>query len=546
MITKKLKIIFWLFAIIAGALQVWAFKHTMNHDAINYLDIADFCSKGNLGVLINSFLSPLYAALVALFLYIFRPDYYWEFPVVHLADFVIYILTLCCFEFFLRQLIKFYKQNLSKRPGLEMSQTTETAFISIGYILFIWSSLKLITVHIGGPDMLVAAFMYLITGIVLWILNGRANRIAYALFGISLGFGYLAKAIMFPLSFVFIAVICLSKQSARQKLSGLAVSMIAYAFIAAPYVVLLSKHVGRPTFGESWNHTYAVYVLELPWYWHGEPQGSGIPVNPIKKIHNNPIVLDYSLRPVGTSARSYEPSFWSEGQIIKFDLKKQIKRWGGSALFLYNIIFNHYIVIILAAITAFLIFKNYKVYLLQWVLFITPVAGFILYASCNVSERFFGSFFTIVWLVLLSPFLFIPDEKEKLVSKCLLYSIAIIMCIKITFLVLNNLREGPAGGAKQIEIAKGLMNEGVKPGDKIGAIKSSSNLDWIRMTKTTMVAELFDVKTFWGLPDKEKAGVLESFMRSGVKAVVIESPPFYAIGRQWKRIGNTDHYLLVN
>src|ERR1017187_4798089 len=48
-------------------------RHTMDSDGIAYVDIALACMKGNWHALINRYWSPGYPALLALWLFVFRP-----------------------------------------------------------------------------------------------------------------------------------------------------------------------------------------------------------------------------------------------------------------------------------------------------------------------------------------------------------------------------------------------------------------------------------------------------------------------------------------
>lgn len=82
----------------------------------------------------------------------------------------------------------------------------EWAWCGLGYAFFIWSSFNLIEIWAVTPDMLVAALVYLAAVVIVRIRFGAASRRTFALLGIVLGLGYLAKAAMFPMAFIFLAV----------------------------------------------------------------------------------------------------------------------------------------------------------------------------------------------------------------------------------------------------------------------------------------------------------------------------------------------------
>jgi 4-amino-4-deoxy-L-arabinose transferase-like glycosyltransferase len=81
----------------------------------------------------------------------------------------------------------------------------EWAWLGIGYALFAFASLSLIEIWAVTPDMLMAALVFLAAHLVVRILCGSNSYWMYLLLGIVLGLGYLAKAIMLPISLVFLA-----------------------------------------------------------------------------------------------------------------------------------------------------------------------------------------------------------------------------------------------------------------------------------------------------------------------------------------------------
>jgi hypothetical protein len=77
----------------------------MNPDGISYLDMGDAYFRGDWKMAINAQWSPLYSWIIALGLHIFHPTLRWEFIIVHLMQFFIYLLTIFCFHFFLMEVI---------------------------------------------------------------------------------------------------------------------------------------------------------------------------------------------------------------------------------------------------------------------------------------------------------------------------------------------------------------------------------------------------------------------------------------------------------
>lgn len=99
-------------AISFGAIYTWiaATNHSMNADGISYLDIGDAYLRGDWEMAINSVWSPMYAWVLGLVLWLVKPGMRWEFPIVQLVNFSIYLITLLCFAFFWRQTMRYHRQ----------------------------------------------------------------------------------------------------------------------------------------------------------------------------------------------------------------------------------------------------------------------------------------------------------------------------------------------------------------------------------------------------------------------------------------------------
>ena len=81
-------------ALAIGAAQAWATRFATNPDGISYLDIGDAYWRGDWHHPINAYWSPLYSWILGFFFKVLRPSAYWEYPVVHLVNFLIYVAAL--------------------------------------------------------------------------------------------------------------------------------------------------------------------------------------------------------------------------------------------------------------------------------------------------------------------------------------------------------------------------------------------------------------------------------------------------------------------
>ncbi len=253
---RNVKIAFRFLALVLGLIQAWSTRHAMNPDGISYLDIGDAYMRGDWQGAINAYWSPLYSWLLGLAMIVFKPSAYWEFPLVHLLNFMIYAGALLSFEFFLRQFLQHRRENTSPSERGDAA-CPEWICLALSYTLFIWSSLVLIGIDVVTPDMCVAAIVYLASGLILRIRRGFGTWAAFIILGAVLGFGYLIKAPLFLLSFIFIGLAAFSFGNLRKALPRSLTALFVFFMIAAPWIAAISQSKGRLTFGDSAKLNYA-------------------------------------------------------------------------------------------------------------------------------------------------------------------------------------------------------------------------------------------------------------------------------------------------
>ena len=171
----------------------------MNADGISYLDIGDAYFRADWVNAINPVWSPLYSWILGFANFVIRPSIQWEFPVVHLVNFIIYLIALSSFEFMWKRVRKSEASN-------ESYAIPDPWWWTLGYLLFIWISLSLIEIWAVTPDMLMAVFVFLAAGLIAQIRLERKLAGGFLSLGLVLGFGYLSKSFMFATSIVFLAI----------------------------------------------------------------------------------------------------------------------------------------------------------------------------------------------------------------------------------------------------------------------------------------------------------------------------------------------------
>src|SRR5207245_9666550 len=178
----------------------------------------------------------------------------------HLIKLFINLSALGCVKFFrlnYNRSRRHFDENARKQGNVTLP---EWGWWMLGYSLFIFASLQLITLRLITPDMCVAAFVYLASALILQIQTGAGTLRTVMFLGIVLGLAYLAKAVMFPLALVFIAVAACCAGNVRQGVRYAAIAGFGFLLIASPFITVLSRSKHRVTFGDSGSIAYEVYV----------------------------------------------------------------------------------------------------------------------------------------------------------------------------------------------------------------------------------------------------------------------------------------------
>jgi hypothetical protein len=561
-----------LVAIALGAANAAAgmLRQSMNADGMNYLDMGDAFMRGNWAVAINGTWSPLYSWILGLALWLFEPSIKWEIPTVHLVNFVIFLAALVSFEYFWRQATDQY---YAKAPNTALEGSTHLpiwAWLAVGYGLFIWSSLALIEVYAVTPDMCVAACVYLAGGLLLRIGSGAATRKTFAILGAMLGVGYLAKAAMFPLAFVFLAAAVLAQGKVSRGVTRVLPAVLAFAIVAGPFLVALSAASGHFTFSEVGKLTYLKHVHEVPFpHWQpGVVELPGAPEHPVQVIAEHPTIYEFASPVAGTYPLSFDPYYWYEGLVPTVDLGRQLKALAINLRFYFDLFFQiqgPFLGIVLVLTLMALLHRQPGLAYTGWTLGLVAVAAFAMYALVHVTYRYIGPFVVIFWagLLLSVRLKALPATGRWLAVSggALIFSLA----VNIAAFHLEGLNAlfgyVPSSGgfvsgvgtvstvsARPSEVAQGLVELDLQKGDRVGFIGYSFDAFWARLARLKIVAEIVpeEADEFWRADLDRQEELLRSFSNLGVSAVVAQTLPSDGVMPPgWTQIGQTRYYAYL-
>lgn len=558
---KRLIAVFWLIAIVLGAFHAWADRHAMTPDGICYLDMGDAYWRGDWNMAINAFWSPLYSWLLGLAMRLLKPSPYWEFSVVHLVNFVIYLCALGCFHFFLLELLHYHRLRSARVSRNGEVTLPEWALLALGYTLFIWSSLYMITIKFVFPSMWVAVFMYLAFGILLRIRREPASWLTFILLGVILGFGYLARESIFLFAFLFLGVSVFLVGNLRRAMPRVLIALVVFLSIASPLIMALSNAKGHLTFSDKGRLVYIWRIKNMIGiHWQG---GDGTPKHATRKLYEKPGIYEFGTPIEGTYPVWYDPTYWYEGMVFHFDLREQARLLRTVVILHINKFFRIETDLLIAGVLIFYLMgwrQWVKDIAEQWSLLIPAISAVGMYSLLNFDPRHVGAFLAVLAMIIFSSVRLTDSQKSKRLVTWMVSTMVLTIMIPISvstapkaYSTLRDLIKGEDPTAHvQWQVANALKQIGVQSGDKVAHIGDSFLIYWARLARVQIIAEVptWDVDKFWAADPSVKSQVIKILAGTGAKVIVAELvifgkkvPHNYGSTIGWQRVGNTDYYV---
>ncbi len=537
--------------IAVGVLQAWVCRYSMISDGVSYLDIGDAYLRGDWPAAINAYWSPMYSWFLGVALYLLKPSIWWEFVTVHLVNLIIYVSALFSFRFFMHSVLQGLRQS-STTTSDDSAPLPDGALLVLGYSLFLWCSIVLIGVGTVTPDLLVAAIFFLIAGYLV-DLRTQHSYGKFAIFGVLSGAAYLAKTIMFPLGFGFLAILLLSGTMSQKRIRGVLLSAIVFLMGCAPFIFVLSKAKGRLTFGDTGRLAYAAMVSPgTPQiHWQGQPAGSGTPQHATRQILDNPPVFEFGEPLGGTYPPWDDPSYWNEGVQPHFRLRTQLRVLVESA-FVYEKIFLGELGLIAGTLIFLFIggMPTRTAILSNWPLLAAACLALVAYSLVLVITRYVGASLVLLWVAIFAGIRIPKRENLQRISIYVAAAVTVTILLAVighiaretytTFTV--GLEPAPRD---QIEVALALESMGLKAGDKVAVIGYGNLNHWARLGRFKIVAEApvagIPAREFWDSPTERQKLACQRLRSAGARVVVAWDPPSMAKDR-WKQISDTNYY----
>jgi hypothetical protein len=506
-----------------------------------------------LNQLVNGYWSPLYPFLLSILFRFLHPSAEWEFAAVHLLNFAVYLGSLASFELFLREFIlmrqstgEFAEDSLPVSPrGIWMW----------GYVFFLWASCFWLGPAAVTPDLCVAVVVYLASALLFRIGRGRGSWIVFAGLGALLGLGYLAKAAMFPVSFVFLfSAFCLSR-AGRVPFRGAALRTLlasgVFVIFALPLIVSLSAVKGRATFGDAGRINYAEFVNHATRsvHWQGKPAGTGTPIHPTRKIFSDPAVFEFASPIQGLYPPWYDPSYWYEGVRPHFVLKDQLWALFRAANMYLKILSKSgvlWVVLVALWIASKRAITSGRLASETWLVILPSLAALALYALVLVEFRYVAPFALMLLLVTLARARILSGAEPGWVRRFHLVMV-LAPAIAVAWAVSRDLFDVIAN--KPYEpwvVAQQLHTMGIPPGTEVGVIGSAGDTYWAHLGGMRIIAEIPEKEDlrFVAADAARRQQVLAVFSSVGAKIVVTGNAAVADPAEGWRQIPGARHFML--
>jgi hypothetical protein len=529
-----------------GLARAWIGRFSMDADGLSYLDLSDAFRRYDFHNFLNAYWSPLYPMLLGLGRILLPASKRGELIAAHVVNFLIYAAALACFEFFYRALRE-SMAGADTGAGSDAVHLPEWALWPAAHALFLWVSLDLITIWSVAADLCVSAFVYLVAGLLLLFRADPSWKLA-ALLGIALGASYWSKAVMFPLAFAFVAIALLSTRSLTLAIQRGVVILLFFAVVAAPLVIALSRQKHRFTFGDSGRINYAMFVSPggVTRNWQGEPRFGITAAHPTRKLSSDPALYEFAEPIAGTFPPWYDPSYWEEGRIPRFNLRAQV-RMVSVHLLSYAELLLHQENCLLAAWLALLMVagKNSFAGLRRtWPPLLMGCAALGLYMLVHVETRFVAVYIAILWPTLFFS-LRVPANLRRFCGYLLLAASATLL-ISVVDNTARAIRDGgPSTALPDVALSDGLDTMGLHGGDRI-VVLGGQGFYAARLSRVRIVAEIMpeDMPAFWRLSPEERDVIFKKMAQTGARAVIAPDPaPAMAPDPTWIRVDGLPYYL---
>lgn len=535
--------------LVAGAVQCWRYRYQMYPDGAEYVDVArQFQATGFAGLL-NGCWSPLYPVLLSLPWRFAHPTPEWLYPSVQLINLFDFAAAVAAFDYLVRAVLH-YRARLAlpdRAAGLSDGTLTVAAYASFAITIAFQLNVRLMS-----PDMIVAAVVFVVSGLLLDAQPEPERTSRWIGVGATLAIGYLAKTVMFPVAVFYLLVAFVLGAGPRWR-RGALVAAVTFVAVAGPWLLALSIWKGHPTYGDTGGLMYAEWVNHQPFHWTGEPPGSGVPVHPVRRLFTSPDAFAFRWPAPVTYAPFYDPTYWNEGLRPLLSLHDQAEAFARTIrelgwIFREGLVALGPVLVALVGLAADWRGTRRRLWNLRFV-WLPAVAAIGLYMLVHIEGRLVAGQLEVLIVMLLSALAYAQTRLRWIDSS------AAAACVLAAALTVGPVAAGAArhtlmdllgrGGQERttdVLLVGALRENGLVGGDGVAVVGNSLDVAWAQLAGLSIVAEIGadQLPVYLAAGADTQAAVIDRLLGEGVRAVIARSGDPAFDRAPWSRIAGTE------
>jgi len=545
-------------------------------DAVQYLDIARAFQQHDFRSALNPLWSQGYPALLAAARPLFPTGPVGDWRVTRTVNFAIFTADYLAFLFLITGLLR------PRKPS-EPADPRRTVFLwSTALGIFVITQTCIGQVSHVNPDLLVTTLFFVAAGILVRILNYSTSYPVQlgSLLGLTLGIGFIAKAVFLVLGCAKLALFCLALFTKRRKLTPAIAAAAVFAIIVGSYGAVLSRAIGHSTLGEAGSINYAWHVNRLQkwvhwqggvqpaseaWpkdsiarfaHWQTDPPDFGTPIHPTTILQTSPTVYGFAAPIHATYVPYFDPPYFYAGYHHFFRWRYQLIGLMKSVGDLVQVVLTQPLFIAFAIVLLILLLEPHsrRAFLpalrRHWLLPTVALVGIAIYLPVHLEGRYLAGFLAVFLLSLLVAALELPPTPNHLRAAALLllfgftgsliaYQLPAWRNVAQAKYPYNNL-EWQRGHA--------MLAQHLPANSQIGVINWTPNLqsDWAYIAHLQITSEIAsgpDMDVFWQSSFVQQQSTLDTFRRAGALAVIAINKPSTSGDPAWQHLPNTDLWI---
>ncbi|MBV8866684.1 MAG: hypothetical protein JO210_14925 [Acidobacteriaceae bacterium] len=519
----------------------WASRYDMNPDGISYIDIArQVTIHSNWGALLNVYWSPVYPALIALMWHILKPSPAYEFPAIHMLNWLIFLFCALTFGWFLVELEKSQPSSPvsgtpdGARAGIQVSNR---GFIVFGYAVLFWSTVRFVPLSLVTPDLLLTAILFGVAAICARIVRQPENTILYVALGGWLAIAYMVKSALFPLSLGLLMIMFFWARGWKDWGKRSLFALLAFLFFSLPLVLGLSRKAGQLTIGEAGRLNYLWRIdglqplvgwAEGEWHPSSPPESiTGRLVHPLSVLTSRPLTVAFGKDMPGTYPIWFDPWHWYQGLVPHFNLHRQISVLWNQVRLLKNLV-TIFAALLVGIAVLVLPIRRF------WQLISSSSSGWAtcwsllslaLFSLVSLDWRYVAGFLVIAIVALYwdlahfdSPF---RADVVLGVTVVLFLQIATDL-IGACALDIEDLKHPAVPG--YVSFAGELRRSGLRAGDPVALVGSGVRAYFAHLADLRIIAEIKEPDVFQALSPYAREDLVRELKAIGVRALIKPGP----------------------